>query len=111
MPSNADLAAMLSKIASDLADVKREVISLSKAFPTNDLGEPDFDGHRKAHVGMIAAAKVMDGYKVEVTKKLVGYVTIFAIGIMTTGALQAAREWFAPPAKVNNAAIPALQPK
>ena len=32
-----------------------------KAFVVNDLGEPDFDGHRKAHAQMIEAEKVLHG--------------------------------------------------
>lgn len=55
------------------------------AFPRNDLGEPDFSGHRTDHVTRINTAKNVEGYKVKMTERaLVGVVavlfTLFATG-------------------------------
>ena len=55
---------------------------LSSAFPQNDLGKPDYDGHRKAHLELIEQSKVLDGYKNAATKKvltvIVGVITAIA---------------------------------
>lgn len=55
-----------------------------KAFVVNDLGEPDFDGHRKAHAQMIEAEKVLHGYKLEATKKVVGWIVAGLLGLATS---------------------------
>lgn len=74
---------------SDLMEAIKELQSMMKvvhtAFPRNDLGEPDFSGHRADHVTRINAAKNVEGYKVKMTERaLVGIVavlfTLFATG-------------------------------
>jgi len=55
-----------------------------KGFVVNDLGEPDFDGHRKAHLQMIEAEKVLHGYKLEATKKVIGWVVAGLLGLSTS---------------------------
>ena len=60
---------------------------LSSAFVVNDLGRPDFDGHRKAHLDMLRAAAQLDSYKSDGAKKVIGVVVltlaaIFALGII-----------------------------
>ena len=50
------------------------------AFPKNELGTADFDGHRGYHARKIAEGQVMGEYKQEVTKKIV----LGAIGLVFT---------------------------
>ena len=61
---------------------------VSSAFPQNDLGKPDYDGHRKSHLQLIEDSKVVAGYKGEVTKTILtaiagGLLTLLASGFMT----------------------------
>ena len=58
---------------------------IEKAFVKNDLGEPDFDGHRRAHLQLIEADKIMNGYKNEATKKVIGWVVAILLGAMSSG--------------------------
>ena len=55
--------------------------AMSKAFPKNDLGDPDFDGHRKDHLGRREYDKVLNEYKVDVTKKVI-WVALGLIGVL-----------------------------
>lgn len=65
-----------------------------KAFVLNELGEPDFDGHRKAHNHMIEAEKVLKGYKLEATKKVIGWVIALLLGVLSTGAITWVQDHF-----------------
>ena len=42
-----------------------ELRTMTKAFPKNDLGDPDFDGHRKDHIHRREYDTVLDEYKVD----------------------------------------------
>ncbi len=42
----------------------------SKAFVKDDLGSPDYAGHRRAHLDMIETSKVVQGYKTDITKRI-----------------------------------------
>ena len=63
-----------------VASIERDIEQIKAAFPKNDLGATDFDGHRVFHARKIAEGQVMDEYKQEVTKKIV----LGAIGLMFT---------------------------
>jgi hypothetical protein len=67
---------------------------LSKAFVVNDLGEPDIDGHRKAHIQMIEADKVLQGYKLEATKKVIGWAVAALLGLSTSIVFSYAKDAF-----------------
>lgn len=92
LPTAAEQHKMLVEIHAVLMELKRGHDATLTAFPTNDLGKPDLDGHRKAHLSMINAAKVMDSYKTEAGKKILGYAIAFAVGLMVTGGLDKLRE-------------------
>ena len=56
---------------------------MAKAFVLNDLGEPDYDGHRRAHLEWIEGHKIVNGYKIEATKKVVGWVVVAILGAIS----------------------------
>lgn len=58
------------------------------AFVQNDLGTPDFDGHRRAHLAQIKQAEVMDGLKQEGTKGILKGILGFIGGILTIGLVE-----------------------
>lgn len=55
------------------------------AFVKNDLGQPDLDGHRRAHLQLLKAAQAMDDLKAEGAKKVVQLVIAFLAGIFALG--------------------------
>jgi len=60
---------------------------IEKAFIKNDLGEPDYDGHRKQHLAIADAEKILQSYKNEATKKVIGWVVALFLGIMSSGLI------------------------
>ncbi len=58
-----------------------------KAFVLNDIGEPDFDGHRKAHTHMIESEKILKEYKTEATKKVIGWVVAVLLGAVGSSVI------------------------
>ena len=63
-----------------VASIERDIEQIKSAFPQNDLGATDFDGHRSYHLRKITEGQVMGEYKQEVTKKIV----LGAIGLVFT---------------------------
>ena len=63
-----------------VASIERDIEHIKTAFPKNDVGATDFDGHRGFHTRKIAEGQVMVEYKQEVTKKIV----LGAIGLVFT---------------------------
>ena len=63
-----------------VASIERDIEQIKAAFPKNELGTADFDGHRGYHARKIAEGQVMGEYKQEVTKKIV----LGAIGLIFT---------------------------
>ena len=63
-----------------VASIERDIEQIKVAFPKNELGNADFDGHRGYHARKIAEGQVMGEYKQEVTKKIV----LGAIGLVFT---------------------------
>ena len=63
-----------------VASIERDIEQFKAAFPPNDVGSKDFDGHRGYHARKIAEGQVMGEYKQEVTKKIV----LGAIGLVFT---------------------------
>ena len=52
-----------NEIADSLDEIKGMIKSVNRAFPANDLNEPDFDGHRNAHRKMIEREKRIEDDK------------------------------------------------
>ena len=70
-----------------LFEFDARVAAIERAFVKDDLGTPDLEGHRKAHRELIEAGKVMDGYKNEATKKLIGWALAIILGAMSSGVV------------------------
>jgi len=68
----------------DLRMLHQRVTRLEDALPRDDLGKPDFDGHRTYHADKIESFKTLRNYQQEVTRNLLrAGATIL---IMTFGA-------------------------
>lgn len=68
----------------DLRMLHQRVTRLEDALPRDDLGKPDFDGHRTYHADKIESSKTLRNYQQEVTRNLLrAGATIL---IMTFGA-------------------------
>ena len=63
-----------------VTSIERDIEHIKTAFPKNELGTTDFDGHRGYHARKIAEGQAMGEYKQEVTKKIV----LGAIGLVFT---------------------------
>ena len=81
--------AVLRDIRTELAEIHRALASVSDAFPHNDLGKPDFDGHRQDHLKRMAEARTMQDYKHGVTKQIISMTVVFVTGLLASGLVNA----------------------
>ena len=67
-----------------------EIKHMRDAFPKNDDGEVDYDGHRKYHESLIRAAEAQEAFwndlKQEIIKKGILGALIIALGLLLVGA-------------------------
>ena len=63
-----------------VVSIERDIEHIKTAFPKNELGATDFDGHRGYHSRKIAEGQVMGEYKQAVTKKIL----LGSIGLVFT---------------------------
>jgi hypothetical protein len=61
--------------------------SVHRAFPRNDLGEPEFDGHRHYHVDRIQDRRKVEQYKQSVTMKILQGAAGFILMLLGLGAM------------------------
>ena len=61
--------------------------TVHRAFPRNDLQEPDFDGHRVYHTKKIGESKVVTEYKQGITGRILQGVTGFLLMLLGMGAV------------------------
>lgn len=83
---------ILLEIRADIQSMKQDHTHVSEAFVKDDLSKPDYHGHRKAHIDMIREAAVVDGYKQDATKKIIGLVLTFVLGLLAAGFLESIRK-------------------
>lgn len=83
----ADALDLLREINTRTLAIEALMASMTEAFVLNDLHKPDYDGHRKAHLTLIKAAEVMDSYKQGITKKILGWATVFILGLLASGVI------------------------
>ena len=70
-----------------VASIERKQGDMVNAFLLNDLGLPDFDGHRKDHLAIRKASEVMSRYKIGATEKVIGIIVIAVLGLLNTGLI------------------------
>jgi hypothetical protein len=71
-----------------LSVVEHSHSSMREAFIQNDLGKPDYDGHRRGHKQLVKDSEVVEGYQIDATKKVVGAVVLGVLTLTMTGALE-----------------------
>lgn len=62
------------QILDELRELKALIMGMQDAFPRDDLGKPDYAGHRGDHVHRINAAKTVENFKFAATMKAIGWV-------------------------------------
>ena len=60
---------------------------MREAFIKNDLGVPDYDGHRVAHYNAVEQSKVVAGYKHDMTKRVLEWALVAVAVLIGQGAL------------------------
>ena len=84
-PTLSDVWGLLVEIRDRLEDVERMQSTQATAFPKDDLQQPDYAGHRRAHVEMIKADLLMESYKSDTTREIIKMIAIFVVGLVTSG--------------------------
>ena len=80
-----DAMVLLQDIHAKVTALEAGALSMSEAFVLNDLHKPDYHGHRQAHLTLIKASEVMDSYKQGITKKIIGWLVVFVLGLLVSG--------------------------
>jgi hypothetical protein len=65
---------IMQKMQIDIRDIRHGMGTVRTAFVRNDLGDPDYEGHRQAHIAMIKKHESVDRIKETSTAKIVGLV-------------------------------------
>ena len=81
---------VLDSIDKRLSAIEHRLDLTASAFVVNDLGRPDYDGHRKAHITYMRTAETMTEYKNGAVKQVIAALVIFLSGLFVTGFF----EWF-----------------
>lgn len=84
-----DVADDLTELDKRLQTVEHGFARMKEAYVKNDLGVPDYDGHRVAHFNAIERDKVVKGYQRDMTKRVLEWVLV-AVGVLIG---QGALEW------------------
>jgi hypothetical protein len=66
-------------------DLKIDHELVKRAFIKDDLGTPDYDGHRKSHKTINDTQALVQDYKVSMTKDVIKIVVGFLIGALAIG--------------------------
>lgn len=78
---------LATSLVERVAKLERSVEQYSTAFVKNDLGQPDLDGHRRAHSELVKAAETMDEYKAEGAKNIIRLAATFFAGVLSIGVV------------------------
>lgn len=76
---------VLDSIDKRLTAIEQRLDLTASAFVVNDLGRPDYDGHRRSHSVLMRTAETMEGYKQGVVKQILATVAVFFAGLFATG--------------------------
>lgn len=88
VPNNDELWKHITELNDRLSLIEHRHGYVSSAFPQNDLGKPDYDGHRKAHIQLVEDSKVVQSYKSEVTKTILSIVAGALLTMLASGFIQ-----------------------
>ena len=66
-------------------DLKIDHELVKRAFIKDDLGTPDFDGHRKSHKAINDSQALVQDYKISMTKDVIKWVVSFILGALLVG--------------------------
>jgi len=86
-PSLGDIYALLGAMQRQLDTIESRQASHIRAFTKNDLGEPDYDGHRAYHTRSNKANENLEKYKTSLTKSLLEWIMKGGIVLMGAGVL------------------------
>ena len=86
-PSLRDIYALLGAMQRQLDNIEHKQATQIKAFTKNDLGEPDYDGHRAYHSRSNKANENLEKYKTGLTKSLLEWIMKGGIAIMGLGII------------------------
>ena len=75
----------MQKMQEDLRDIKHGMGTIRTAFVRNDLGDPDYEGHRQDHLARLQKTKEIDQLKMAGAVKFVGAVAAVTVTIFATG--------------------------
>lgn len=75
----------IERLAKAVDDLTRAIARLETAFPRNDLGVPDLDGHRQAHVERIKRAQEMRSHQTALTQKILVGGAAAVLAMLSTG--------------------------
>lgn len=76
----------LDEILQRLNEIQQRQIEYSSAFTLDDLGKPDFYGHRQRHISFDKAHELMDKYKTDATKRFIDIVVTAVCTLLLVGA-------------------------
>jgi len=79
----------VDELNTDVQELKHSMARMREGFVKNDLGNPDYDGHRVSHASSIEKAKVVQGYQRDMTKRAMEWLLV-AVGVLIG---QGAIEW------------------
>jgi len=66
-------------------DLRIDQELVKRAFIKDDLGTPDFDGHRKSHKTINDTQALVQDYKISMTKDLIKWIVSFILGALLVG--------------------------
>lgn len=69
-------------------ETRDHLVRIDSAFVRDDLQQPDYGGHRKAHLGMIANANTLEKFKMDAAMKVFGLLAVFLLGLLGSGAAE-----------------------
>lgn len=82
-----EMHAALVRTNERLATLERRMDAMAAAFMLDDLGEPNFSGHRAWHLEQKVAAEKLGELKQSGAKKLIDMLLVFLGGVLLAGAL------------------------
>lgn len=84
-PSEEELGKLVAEMEKRLDLLEQRYEYARSAFPTNDLGKPDYDGHRRIHNELSDQSKIVQGYKVDVTRTIFNYIVVGLLALLVLG--------------------------